>query len=67
MRTKTYEVYGCIGNAEIFIGSSDLIQIATVTANNNLGSARYTTVVIYEVVQENGFVINRQCIQRFQS
>lgn len=34
MRTKIYEVYGCIGDAEIFIGSSDLIQIATVTANN---------------------------------
>lgn len=27
MRTKIYEVYGCIGDAEIFIGSSDLIQI----------------------------------------
>ena len=64
MRTKIYEVYGCIGDAEIFIGSSDLIQIAMLTANNNLGSARYMTVVIYEIVKEDDVIIDRQCIQR---
>lgn len=66
MRTKIYEVYGCIGDSEIFIGSSDMVQIATVIANNNLGSARYMTVVVYEVVKENDVVIKRDCIQRLE-
>lgn len=67
MRTKSYEVYGFIADSEIFIGASDMVQIATVIANNNLGSARYMTVVIYEVVKENDVVIKRDCIQRFES
>lgn len=63
MSTKTYEVYGCVEDSEIFLGASGMLQIAIVTANNNLGTARYTKVVIYEAVQENNGPVKREPIQ----
>lgn len=63
MRTKVYEVYGCVGDSEIFIGSSELVQIATVIANNNLGTARYMKVVIYEVAKDDDVTTKREQIQ----
>ncbi len=64
MRTKIYEVYGCVDDAKIFIGSSDILQIAVVTANNHLGSARYMSVLIYEIVKEDDEIISRDIIQQ---
>ena len=63
MITKTYEVYGCVGASEIFLGASDMLQIATVTAYNNLGTARYTKVVIYEVVRDTESPEKREQVQ----
>ncbi len=66
MRTKIYEVFGCVGDAEIFIGSSDTLQIAVVTASNNFGPARYLSVLIYEVLKEDDEIISRDVVQRLQ-
>lgn len=63
MITQMYEVYGCVGEREIFLGASDMLQIATVTANNNLGSARYMKVVIYEVAKDDDVTTKREQIQ----
>lgn len=64
MRTKIYEAYGCIGNAEIFVGSDESFQIAEVIANNNLGSLKYMSVVIYEVVKEDMDILSKTVIKR---
>ncbi len=62
---KTYfNVYGVVEDREIFVGQADTEQIATVIANNNLGSDRYFTVLIYEITENDKEVINRNCIAR---
>lgn len=62
--TNSYDVFGCVGDAEIFLGSSDMLQIAVLTANNNLGPTRYQSVVIYDVKKENEEIVSREVVQR---